>query len=51
MAGGRKELMHKLTDYLASFRPELTVTVAGVVRIHLDVAAALNEMSIVEALG
>lgn len=50
MTGGRKELMHKLADYLASFRPELTVTVAGVVRIRLDVAAALNEMSIVEAL-
>ena len=50
MAGGRKELMHKLTEYLASFRPELMVTVAGVVRIRLDVAAALNEMSIVEAL-
>ena len=45
MTGGRKELMHKLADYLASFRPELTVTVAGAVRIRLDVAAALIALS------
>ena len=50
MVGGRREMMHLLTDCLASFRPELSVTVGGAVRIRLDLAAGLTETSIAEAL-
>ena len=50
MVGGRREMMHLLADCLASFRPELSVTVGGVVRIRLDLAAGLTETSIAEAL-
>ena len=50
MVGGRREMMHLLTDCLASFRPELSVAVGGVVRIRLDLAAGLTETSIAEAL-
>ena len=50
MIGGRRELMHLLTDCLASFRPELSVNVGGAVRIRLDLAAGLTETSIAEAL-
>ena len=50
MVGGRREMMHLLTDGLASFRPELSVAVGGVVRIRLDLAAGLTETSIAEAL-
>ena len=50
MVGGRREMMHLLTDCLASFHPELSVTVGGAVRIRLDLAAGLTETSIAEAL-
>ena len=50
MIGGRRELMHLLTECLASFRPELSVNVGGGVRIRLDLAAGLTETSIAEAL-
>ena len=50
MVGGRRELMHLLTEFLASFRPELSVSVGGVVRIRLDLAAGLTETSVAEAL-
>ena len=50
MVGGRRELMHLLTEYLASFRPELSVGIGGAVRIRLDLAAGLTETSIAEAL-
>ena len=50
MVGGRRELMHLLADCLASFRPELSVNLAGGVRIRLDLAAGLTETSIAEAL-
>ena len=49
MVGGKRELMHLLTEYLASFRPELSVSIGGVVRIRLDLAAGLTETSIAEA--
>ena len=50
MVGGRRELMHLLTECLAAFRPELSVDIAGGVRIRLDLAAGLTETSIAEAL-
>ena len=50
MVGGRRELLHLLAEYLASFRPELSVSVGGSVRIRLDLAASLTETSIAEAL-
>lgn len=50
MVGGRRELMHLLAEYLASFRPELSVGIGGAVRIRLDLAAGLTETSIAEAL-
>ena len=50
MVGGRREWMHLLTEHLTSFRPELSINVAGGVRIRLDLAAGLTEMSIAEAL-
>lgn len=50
MVGGHRELMHLLTEYLASFRPELSVGIGGAVRIRLDLAAGLTETSIAEAL-
>ena len=50
MVGGRRERMHLLAEYLASFRPELSVNVGGSVRIRLDLAAGLTETSIAEAL-
>ena len=50
MIGGRRELMHLLTNHLAALNPQLSVNVAGVVQIKLDIRNALTENSIAEVL-
>lgn len=50
MVGGRKELVHQLMSHLANLNPSVSVNVAGVLTVKLELKHALTESAIGDVL-